>query len=526
MTFIRMALVLSLAILFHSPARAQNLDQIGVTLLRTLTTNLNGTGIRVAQPEAELGTDWEVDPTVLGQPDSKFSYFSSVGSTNGYPNFVGTNSWHAEWVGSNFYSVAFGVATNIGHVDNFEADYFFNSIVSGTPPSNIDDAIANQSFIFGTVPVSTQQQIDSAYDNYAVQFNTLFISGAGNGDPVNITPPGTCYNGIGVGVSDSTSSVGPTADNGRSKPDIIAPGGATSFSTPYVAGSAAVLMQAALRGDGGADTNSAADMRTIKTLLLNGAVKPTDWTNSMSAPLDTRYGAGVLNIFNSYKQLAGGKQGYITSASVGTGNPHPPTGASGTISALTAWDFNTISSSLLTDGVNHYYFNVTNSNSNTAFIGTATIAWNRPASISPNVQSGINNLALFLYNAANNNLITASTSLVDNVQHIFIPRLPPGRYDLQVWKAGGSGIVSPSESYALAWSFVSPALSVAKSGTTAQLSWPVYPAGFIVQSATSLTAPSWTANNLPQPSFSTGTNILSVPMTNAVEFFRLREPNY
>ena len=42
-------------------------------------------------------------------------------------------------------------------------------------------------------------------------------------------------------------------------------------------------MQAGLRGDGGSDTNAAADMRTIKALLLNGAVKPADWTNSLLA---------------------------------------------------------------------------------------------------------------------------------------------------------------------------------------------------------------------------------------------------
>jgi hypothetical protein len=83
-------------------------------------------------------------------------------------------------------------------------------------------------------------------------------------------------------------------------------------------------MQAALRGDGGSDTNSAADIRTIKSLLLNGAVKPPGWTNFPPQPLDTNYGAGVLNVFNSYKQLAGGKHSYVDSSSVATGGAHPP----------------------------------------------------------------------------------------------------------------------------------------------------------------------------------------------------------
>ncbi len=47
-------------------AQAQNLDAIGVTLLRMVTTNVDGTGIRVAQPEALDSTNpppaFEVNP--------------------------------------------------------------------------------------------------------------------------------------------------------------------------------------------------------------------------------------------------------------------------------------------------------------------------------------------------------------------------------------------------------------------------------------------------------------------------------
>ena len=245
--------------------------------------------------------------------------------------------------------------------------------------------------------------------------------------------------------------MGPTLDNGRCKPDIMAPAGETSYSTPQVAGAAAVLMQAGLRGDGGIDTNAAADIRTVKALLLNGAIKPADWTNGPSSPLDARYGAGVLNVFNSYKQLAGGKHGYIVSTSVSIGGAHPPTGASGTVSTLSGWDFNTNTSSSSSDGVNHYYFNATNGVSNATFTATATLVWNRQRN-----QSAINNLNLFLYNAANSNLVAVSTSAVDNVEHLFVPKLAQGRYDLQVLKKGGT-YVSASETYALAFEFFSTA---------------------------------------------------------------------
>jgi hypothetical protein len=508
-----------------------DLDTIGVTLLRTETTNVNGTGIRVAQPEAGLDTNnpamiWEINPANVGQPTSLFTYTSSGGSTTDYPNSLGTNSWHAEDVADNFYGTPNGVATNVVHVDNYEANDFYDSVVAATFPANINDRVVNQSFIFNDAAVSNQESIDSIYDDYAAKFRTLFVSGAGNGvDSGNgglVNPPATCYNGIGVGVSDAgtNSSIGPTPDNGRAKPDIIAPGAYTSFSTPYVAGAAAVLMQAGLRGDGGDDTNSAADIRTIKSLLLNGAIKPNDWTNIAPSPLDFRYGAGVLNVFNSYEQLAGGKHGYIVSNSVSIGGTHPPTGATGTVGTLSGWDFNTNSCNTNFDGVNHYYFNVINGSSNSAFTATVTLVWNRQQN-----QTNINNLDLFLYNAANSNLVAASTSVVDNVEHIWLPQLPQGRYDLQVLKNGGTNAISYSETYALAWEFFSMPLTMAWSGTNATLTWPVYPAGFVLESATSLSSPVvWSTNNIPLPVVTNNNNYILLNATNTMQFFRLRRP--
>src|SRR5204862_3877198 len=100
----------------------------------------------------------------------------------------------------------------------------------------------------------------------------------GNGGSVQ--SPSTAYNGISVGAFGGSSSVGPTL-NGRCKPDLTAPEGLTSFSTPQVAGAAAILLQAAARGDGGSgSTTDLSDIRMVKALLLNAAQKPAAWTNS------------------------------------------------------------------------------------------------------------------------------------------------------------------------------------------------------------------------------------------------------
>jgi Subtilase family len=509
----------------QTAGQAQALDQIGLTILRALTTNLNGSGIRVAQVEAGYGTttNWQVNPSVVAHPLGFLTYLSSSGSTTNFPNALGGESAHANDVGNAFYGLPLGVATNVSRVDNFDANTFVQGAIIGgnyiitLPATNINDPVVNQSFTFGNVPTNEQTAADKSYDNYAAQYRTLFVSAVDNGG--NVHAPGTSYNGIGVGAYgvNAASSIGPTIDNGRCKPDLIAPSSATSYATPYVSGAAAVLLQAARRGDGGSDTNSAGDIRTLKALLLNGAVKPTGWTNGNSSPLDARYGAGLVNLFNAYEQLAGGKHSYIVSTTVTSGGVHPPTGASGTMAVLNGWDFNTNTSSATQDAINHYYFNLTNSPAN--FIGVVTLVWNRQQN-----QTGINNLDLYLYNCANSNLVACSTSLVDNVEHIYATNLPPGRYDLQVWKAAGLN-VSFSETYALAFAFNSPVLNQARTGTNVIFSWPAYPAGYWLEGSTDLIGGSWNTNNLT-PTLTGSTNTVPTLMTNALQFFRLRSPNF
>ena len=506
-------------------APAATLDYIGVPLLRTVTTNLNGAGIRVAQVEgvdaAGSPPPFEVNPahSQVNQPTNLFTYHSSLGDATNYANSVGVESFHADGVAQFFFGLPNGVATNVSQVDNYEAQHFVDTYIFAASPPDPGAQIINQSFTFGPQTVPSQQSIDSAYDDVAAQYGTLYVSGAGNAGPVET--PATCYNGLGVAAYLGVSSFGPTPDNGRCKPDITAPGAATSYSTPHVAGGAAVLRQAGLRGDGGSDTNSAVDLRTLKALLLNGAVKLNNWTNTPSSPLDKRYGAGVLNVFNSYMQLAGGKHANIASVTVGTGNAHPPTGATGTVSTLSGWDFTALSSSVPNDRINHYYFQVTNGLSNVLFTVTATLAWNRQQN-----KTDINDLDLFLYDTATSNLIAQSISGVDNVEHIYT-NVPPGRYDLQVWKAGGNtanGNITASETYALAWEFFALPLTITTSNANAIVTWPIYPTGFSLQATPSLTGPTWTTLYLVR-TIANGTNRVEVPLNSSNQFFRLLRPD-
>lgn len=496
-----------------SPARAQSLDQIGVTALRAATTNLDGRGIRVAQPEAnfDLGTNWEVNPVAVGQPASLFAYHSALGSSTNFPNSLSSESGHADGVGANFYGrTGIGVATNVAHVDNYEAEFFITNYIFNLAPMPAA-AVVNQSFTFGLLTVGDQQLVDAAYDDYSELYQTLFVSPAGNGG--NVYAPGTSYNCICVAAYGGGSGVGPTIDNGRCKPDITAPAGETSFSTPQVAGAAAVLMQAALRGDGGGDTNAAADIRTIKALLLNGAVKPANWTNSSVIPLDARYGAGVLNVFNSYQQLAGGKHAASATNLIALDAAHPPAAVTNTVPASHAWDFAVIVSGETNDVVHHYFLNVSN------VFATVTLAWNRQLN-----QPGVNDLDLYLYDCASSNLVASSISYVNNVEYLWVTNLPAGRYDLQVVKYGGTNVVSNAETYALAWEFVPPPVLAISGHPNPALNWPLYPAGFVVEARTNLAAGAWSTNSLPASAITNGQNRLLLNGTNAGQFFRLRRP--
>ena len=502
--------------------RAADLDTIGVTLLRQTDSALAGNGIRVAQVEAPTSSSpplaFEVNPSSVGQAADVFTYVSDAGTAADYPNSVGGESLHADGVGRNFFGAPGGVASQIGHVDNYEAGYFFNNLIAAPSPPVIAARVVNQSFIFVDLSNSDLAMVEQEYDNYVATNNTLFVSGAGNGGPV--CAPATCFNGLGVGVYRASSSVGPTVD-GRCKPDLTAPGGATSGSTPYVAGAAAVLLQAAERGDGGTNLAAAGDARTLKALLLNGAVKPANWTNGPGKPLDARFGAGILNVFNSWKQLGGGQHSYIESTANPGGAAHPPGINPNDEPVLAGWNFSSIPESItpvdFLDQVHHYYFHLPASAGST-YVVTATLVWNRQYG-----QSAINDLNLFLYDAANGRLAACSTSAVDNVEHIFLATLPAGRYDLQVLKSALNQ-VSASETYALAFAFLNLRLSIALTNDSAVVSWPLYPAGFNLWSATNPVPPAaWSAVNATVRVLN-GQNSVAVPAGAGNQFFRLAPP--
>lgn len=433
--------LLLLFVLPGAAARADVLDDVGVRKLRAFDARLTGAGVLVAQPEApgSAGRDFEVNPAAAGQPQSLFSWASEGGHATVFPNAAGLESGHANTVASLFYGKTSGVAPGVAHVASVSMGLWFDAVIR--PLRVTPFKVANQSFAFGGENAGT----DRAFDDFVSATRTIICSGAGNGGPV--LSPATAYNLIAVGAYGGNSSAGPTA-NGRTKPDIVAPASVTSFSTPLVAGAAAILVQAGQRL--GPARLAATDPRTVKALLLNGAAKPAGWTHSATAPLDTRHGAGVLDVFHSYQDFLGGRHGPSASAYVSPSANHPGLAAGGSVvRALRGWNFAALASTPARDGVSHYVFELAGGGPYTL---TATLVWNRNFN-----HAAINNLDLFLYRTDRSGglaLVASSRSAVDNVEHLFTGGLAGGRYDLEVVKHGGaSGLSSLLEVYALAWDF-------------------------------------------------------------------------
>jgi hypothetical protein len=485
---------------------ASDAETIGLTAMRRERPAINGAGIRVAQPEGQEATNaWQVNPAI--NASAVFTWTSDQGTTTNFPNSVGLESGHANGVGTLFFGTSSGIAPGVPSVDSYDADYFMNVVVTGKQP--IKGQVVNQSFIV-LVPTPT---VDPAYDSYAAMYNVLFVSGMNN-IPDTPPSPGTAYNGMGVGFISpgAQSSIGPTVD-GRAKPDIVAPQCCSSYSTPLVAGAAVLLLQAGAANDGGAGTASlATNSATVKALLLNGAVKTTNWTNGVTRPLDARYGAGVLNIYNSDLQLRGGRRVASATNNVTLNAPHPPTGETNNVASLRGWDFSSIQSGPLNDRVAHYYFDLPASGA--AYSATATLVWTKG-------DGPLANLDFFLFETRSNTIVTQSTSGLDNVQHIFVPRLPAGRYDLQVLKHGG--LQAGTESYALAFDFSPVKLTSVRSGGSVLITWPASPAGFTLQAASSLNSPVW-QNVGNEPVLSNSMNTVALPASATMQFLRLFRP--
>ena len=431
---------------------AARADEIGYQELVARLGPATPTGAGVPVCQVEANTDGGL--TFYG-PDSTRSEFA--GKTFTPMSGVMNASWHATTVGTSLYGTGTSIAPGITSIFNYEAGNWINSFLrfnqSSAPSTPPDGArIMNHSWI-GSAGSANDNQILRRLDFQANRDGTLHATGLNNNAGSTLLPLLSCsYNGIAVGRTDGQHSFGLTPSGtdgaGRMKPDIVAPGAATSWATPVVAAAAALLQQVGAEPPLASNPN-ARDPTVLKAALMAGAVHDAAWSNAPTAagdtrgeavrPLDPVYGAGIVNIDRAHRILTGGEQ---------DGSVEVP--AEGTLGAA-GWDYLEIG-----PGTNvHWRLRLYEATPELSVIAT----WRRLPSTSFTTLPSVPTIRLRLFRVEGTTLVpltgeqgaayyasgnVASTSAPDNVQHIYVRGLVAGEYVIQASRLGSAGTAAPT----------------------------------------------------------------------------------
>jgi hypothetical protein len=281
------------------------------------------------------------------------------------------------------------------------------------------------------------------------------------------------YNVIAVGKSDGINGFGtPQLDNdyvsGRTRPEIVAPISTSSGATPVVAAAAALLVELG-NSNSGLSTDPLVTLTTnrnndtifnaersevIKAALMAGAERATsnsgsaDITDYRADPanqtvngLDKRFGAGQVNIYNSFHIVAAGEQNSDEDDGSGSGvigssgfDYDPYFGGAGGSNATASYFFSS--------GINPMGL-------------SASLAWNMDidGGNSSSFSSGatLHNLDLYLYDVTGGGqvLVQNSVSTIDNTETIWTTLDAGKDYLLEVTPKTGQ--VAFEWDYAIAW---------------------------------------------------------------------------
>jgi len=467
----------------------QGLNAAGIYALRELDANLTGSGVKIAvicrsntYINSEPQNDYRPSTENNCLKSKRFGFYGqdeplagiSLHSTAICSVLFGEDAYafHPE-LGQFHYQGAAPQAE--GEIYEFW-HFLTNNIFYGTAPDAdiVTASFGNQFEDWWTRGIESMAERDGL----------IVVAGVGNGSHVYdpLLYPGAGANVIGVGVVDSVktedlstnlsgfglaypehSSCGPTED-GRCKPDIVAPGNClavksnepngyeptgnwSSFSTPIVAGAAGLLIQkakddASLRAVISPDGGNC----VIKAILLNSAAKLPYWhkgrlqrDDDHQVPLDYVQGAGMLNAVGAYEHLIAGMKKPGESATIG-------------------WDLN----ELRKEDKPLNFYRVTIAEPADKVI-TATVVWNKhyssvyPFEALPEKDA---NLRLEVWAVDSENpdseyLLDYSDSRVDNIEHIYCRAdANYSNYEIAVFYSDIEGTSQPAgnERYGIAWS--------------------------------------------------------------------------
>jgi hypothetical protein len=444
---------LVMASVFASPGFAQEFnpdtgsvrDLIGYTALAAELGSAmpDGAGSSIAIVEAG-SSNYLPNPASFPGKTINDRGFPPEGETAGV-------SGHATGSAIRFFGTV-GSSPATDNIDAYSAGFWLGggglNFGSNRPPLAQAYNVSNHSYIlrannaFGTTEA---EDLLTRLDFYIDQNDSLVVAGSSNGESTTL-PLGLAasVNVLAVGRTDGSHGAAETTFYlpGRTKVDIVSPSIATdstSFSstsgaTPIAASVGSFLVDAAA---GDAD---AIEVETLKATLMAGATKEEfpQWDRTATRPIDERFGAGEVNVYHSYMIQAGGQ--YEGTSTLG-----------GSVVGDHGWDYRDSYGS-----ERFYRFEV----SGGQYLNELSIvlSWNvdivddtsgfNRFSFTPIVN--LINLDLELFDDQGN-LVDASLSTVDNVEHIYIKDLAPGIYDLKVsgdadsdfaiaWRLNGSAL--------------------------------------------------------------------------------------
>ncbi len=414
----------------------------------------NGAGVPISIVEA--GSVYFPDPAFPEFAAASDPLGQAIQFIDGSGTAGTTFSAHATFnVGQYIFGNTVGLAQAANQVTVYQADHWLtNQLRYNTNQEPIAQPfkVQNHSWV-GTFGSSSSDQSALRRLDYLIETGemTAVVGSNNNGAAdLNVGHPNLLahsYNAIVAGRTDSRHSRGVTNSvygPGRFRPDIVSSFNLTSTTTAQVS-SAATLLRGVVTG------TDADRSETIKTMLMAGATKeefngfddpgtlavdPRNWTHSATQPLDAIFGAGELNVFNSYLMTVGGQHAGSTSEPAAAVTSH-------------GWDYQNRKAD---PTVGDIYYNFVVPDGSTAQELSIMLAWNvKITDTSPGSNftptESLQNLDLALYDSTTaflGTVLDQSISTVDNVEHIYQTNLGPGTYTLKVTGAA-------NWDYGLAW---------------------------------------------------------------------------
>ena len=405
-----------------------------------------GVGVHAVQVEspAQIGGS-----TVDFAPDLSLSDFS--GKTVSVVNSPNAVSWHSTNVGQRLYGSSLSLAPGITNAwVNGLSSWIVDMLKAGSSqaPASLPSTsvrVMNHSWIGTYGNDQMDRDVLRRMDFWMTRDGFLAVYGENNGaGSVRRPMMGDCFNGISVGRSDLQHSAGTTGSGsdtpGRMKPDLIAPGTMTSFSTPTVASGAALLFET-LRGAEFSSLSNTQRAQLTKSALLGGADRPEAWSNnapqsgaargSATMPLDALRGSGELNVDRAHRIVTGGRTNGVTSATAAT--------------AVSPEGWGTVT--LAANGKQYWRFRLYQEAPSLDF----TLVWPRGvssgfasytfANMNVRLQRSLGGGSELIPLEGDAGLATfaggnvASVSTVDNVETLHLTGLRPGEYTLEVTRA-------------------------------------------------------------------------------------------